>query len=79
MNLLKAILKWMDPRPTRVEKIVKECGCCCFCPKCAEPLNDKSFVSDKELVTYKCSECGVVSKWSFDIAPVPILISEEVE
>ncbi|WP_442637772.1 hypothetical protein [Rossellomorea marisflavi] len=46
----------------------------CYCPKCNnELISSNSFVSDEELVTYKCSECSHVTKWLFD-APVPLLI-----
>jgi len=48
----------------------------CFCPKCRnELISSGSFVSDKELVTYKCVICEEVSMWYFD-APVPLLIKE---
>lgn len=49
----------------------------CYCPECNnELISSGSFVSDEELVTYKCTECGNESKWYFD-APVPILIEGE--
>ena len=50
----------------------------CYCPKCNDELiSNSSFVSDEELVTYKCSNCTHVSKWLFD-APIPILIEDKV-
>jgi len=49
-----------------------------YCPLCFnELISSDSFVSDEEFVTYKCSKCLLVSRWNFDIAPVPILIKEE--
>jgi transposase-like protein len=46
----------------------------CYCPQCRNELvGSNSFASDKELVVYKCTNCGHESKWLFD-APVPILI-----
>ena len=52
----------------------REQRCFCYCPKCNnELISSNSFVSDEEFVTYKCVECGEVSKWIFDV-PTPILI-----
>lgn len=49
----------------------------CFCPGCDnELISSGSFVSDEEYAVYQCSECGDVSKWHFDIAPVPVLIEK---
>jgi len=49
----------------------------CYCPLCFnELISSNSFVSDEEFVTYKCSKCGLVSRWDFGIAPVPILIKK---
>lgn len=46
----------------------------CYCPVCKnELISSDSFVSDKEVVTYKCTKCGIVSEWDFD-APAPILL-----
>ena len=48
-------------------------GTFCYCPRCKnELIHSGSFVSDKELVTYKCSLCDTVTEWLFD-APAPIL------
>lgn len=46
--------------------------CYCYCTCENELISSGSFVSDEELVTYKCVKCGEVSKWYFD-APAPIL------
>ena len=47
----------------------------CYCPLCFnELISSDSFVSDEDVVTYKCSKCGLVSRWDFGIAPVPVLI-----
>lgn len=46
----------------------------CYCPTCGnELISSKSFVSDEELVTYKCTNCKCITKWLFD-APAPILL-----
>lgn len=46
----------------------------CYCPDCkTELISSGSFVSDEEVVTYKCTNCGAISKWDFD-APSPILL-----
>ena len=47
----------------------------CYCPLCFnELISSDSFVSDEEFVTYKCSKCGLVSRWDFDSAPFQVLI-----
>lgn len=51
--------------------------CSCYCPECRnELIGSNSFVSDEEYVTYKCSECGYISCWNFDM-PVPVLLRRE--
>lgn len=46
----------------------------CYCPKCNNELcSSGSFIKDTDFVYYKCSECGLGTKWLFD-APAPILI-----
>jgi hypothetical protein len=59
----------------REEKILKECGCVCFCSECNEPLNDQAecWEDDEGLVYYKC-QCGHKSRWLFDV-PCPILLT----
>lgn len=45
----------------------------CYCPNCNyELIGNKCFVSDYNLVTYKCKQCECISMWQFD-TPVPIL------
>lgn len=47
----------------------------CYCPNCKnELISSDSFISDEDVVTYKCVKCGIVSEWNFDAAPAPILI-----
>lgn len=49
----------------------------CYCPNCkTELISSNSFISDEEVVTYKCVKCGVISEWDFD-APSPILLKNE--
>jgi transcription elongation factor Elf1 len=51
----------------------------CHCPKCSnELISSGSFISDEDIVTYKCTECNEISMWNFDIAPVPILLELEL-
>ena len=57
----------------RTKKNKPEQGTFCYCPRCkTELISSGSFVSDEELVTYKCSLCDTVTEWLFD-APAPIL------
>jgi len=60
-------------RKKREDKVLKDCGCSCKCPKCGDILNDQAECTDTDLVRYIC-ECGHKSEWNFDIAPVPVLM-----
>jgi len=65
---------------TRVEKILEECGCCCYCPGCKEPLNDTSkceAMKEYGMYRYTCAACSETSVFHFGIAPVPIWLEEE--
>lgn len=42
----------------------------CWCD-CGNELCSTSFVSDTDIVLYKCTRCGKESRWLFD-APCPI-------
>ena len=45
-----------------------------YCPNCNnELIRNGNLIKDTDLVYYKCSKCGVNSKWLFD-APTPILM-----
>ena len=45
----------------RTKKNKPEQGTFCYCPRCkTELISSGSFVSDEELVTYKCSLCDTV-------------------
>jgi len=70
INAIKAFLL-----KKRIERIERKCGCVCFCPECKEPLNDQADCTDTDFVRYHCNECETDSKWTFDAAPVPLLIS----
>ena len=49
----------------------------CYCPLCGnELISSDSFVSDEDVVTYKCTKCLLVSRWDFDSAPVPVLVKD---
>lgn len=60
----------------REQKIVKECGCVCYCSNCDEPLNDtSSCITVREAVyTYTCSNCKIETTFDFGLAPVPIRV-----
>lgn len=52
----------------------------CYCSKCKnELISSGSFISDSydehetNHVIYKCTQCGAVSDFNFDIAPFPVL------
>lgn len=48
----------------------------CYCPSCKVDLcSNDSFVSDTEDtgVIYRCTGCGHVSVWDFDLFPVPVV------
>ena len=61
-------------REKRVKKVLNDCGCVCFCKSCNDILNDQAkCVEESGIVIYTCS-CGAVTKFNFDIAPVPIMV-----
>jgi len=61
----------------RVRRVSYLCGCCCYCPKCDDILNDQAKVDVVKThgIVYTCS-CGHTSHWRFDLAPVPLLVDE---
>lgn len=67
-------------KPTREEKILDECGCVCYCPKCKDALNDQASCSvlGDGSYEYICS-CSHRSVFNFDIAPVPILVEGDIK
>ena len=75
MNI-KTILRLFKKEETREDKILKSCGCVCYCIDCNEPLNDDSHCETLEdgLYEYTCVKCNIKSKFHFGIAPVPIYI-----
>lgn len=57
------------------KKEVNQQSTFCYCPNCTnELIGSNSFVSEEELVTYKCTTCSTESKWLFGGAPAPLLI-----
>lgn len=61
-------------RRWRERRILRECGCICYCSHCREPLNDQAdcrTCANGDYM-YHC-KCGFVSTWDFDSAPVPLL------
>lgn len=69
MNLWRRFKAWRRER-----QIMDACNCICFCPKCKDPLNDQAtwLAWSDGSGTYSCRKCGYVSRWNFNIAPVPI-------
>ena len=70
--LYNAIFK----QETRVEKIIKTCGNCCYCVNCDEPLNDTAncIMIEGGVYEYTCANCNERSTFNFYLAPVPILV-----
>ena len=62
----------------REKRVLKSCGCICYCPSCHDILNDQADCEDTDNVYYVCDICGEKSVWSFDIAPVPILLEKGI-
>ena len=78
------IISFMEKRKARKQserrekEVLKDCGCICYCPECRDILNDQAECVDSyedEKVYYKCS-CGADSTWTFDAAPIPLLLSK---
>lgn len=64
----------------RQRQVMQQCGCVVRCPGCHDILNDQADCDDDpdaQQVHYLCG-CGVRSRWTFDAAPVPLLLSWEV-
>lgn len=73
------ILNWfgiLNKYQRREQKVIKTCGCICYCPSCKDILNDQADCTDTDYVRYKCNTCGHNSVFSFDIGPCPILMKE---
>ena len=64
----------------RERKVLNECGCICYCPRCKDVLNDQAACGEttRGTVFYFCNSCGCLSEWSFDIAPCPLLLTHNV-
>lgn len=61
---------------SRENTVLDACGCICICPKCNNILNDQAtwkYLDNEGLGEYNC-KCGYISRWDFDMAPVPILM-----
>ena len=66
----------------REEKVLKNCGCACYCPKCKDILNDQAKCEkiekdDNLWIYYTCNSCGNKSKWNFDILPLPLCLDTQ--
>lgn len=46
----------------------------CWCD-CGNELCSTSFLDDTDVVRYKCSKCGLITRWNFD-APIPFKIKD---
>lgn len=71
--LRRLVVRWREKR--RERQVIEKCGCVCYCPKCKDILNDQADCTDTDLVYYHCNTCGEDSRWTFDAAPCPILLS----
>jgi hypothetical protein len=60
----------------RCREPVKGGWFCCYCPECGNglPFTD-SFLSDTDLVRYRCSWCGRETGWYFD-CPGPFVVED---
>ena len=57
-----------------------EQGTFVWCDCGNELISTNSFVSDTDLVRYKCSKCGVESGWNFDcLAPFRVYPTQEIK
>ena len=78
-NWSEVTLEWGLRKPTRVEKIIQECGCVCYCPRCRNPLNDTSemeAVDERGVYEYTCADCGEKSRFNFFVYGLPVLEEE---
>ena len=67
LDLIIKVKRWWKQKPKQYTF--------CYCVVCKNELcSTESFVSDTEVVRFKCSRCGSISDWDFDVAPFPILI-----
>lgn len=75
---IRESLNPIDEYEVRKKNVIQTCGCVCFCPSCNDILNDQADYSELEngAGKYVCNNCGNISIWEFDIAPVPICIDE---
>lgn len=78
------MIRWLrrlfESRESREERVLRLCGCVCWCPGCGDILNDRAEVHhcpNEGLVCY-CCECGCVSEWDFN-PPAPILVRPRPE
>ena len=84
MNMNKAKLAekanqkyWQSVEKARTKRdniLLKLGNSCLYCTCGNELTTTDSFINDEgtggdNIVTYKCSHCGVESKWNFDLAP----------
>jgi len=69
------VAKWK--RNAREQRIIKNCNCICWCPRCGDPLNDQATMTKAgtfdNLVVYVCGVCKRESRWDFN-HPVPICL-----
>ena len=68
--------RWQRRR--REQRILRQCGCIAYCPRCREPLNDQASWFDPDNDghgCYQCSACNRISEWHFGIAPWPVCLS----
>jgi hypothetical protein len=82
MNLSKYLnyfFKPKDDKKNRLEIVLQQCGCVCYCPNCNDILNDQNNCIKVEdgVYRYTCTVCTNKSIWNFYIAPIPLCIIEK--
>ena len=76
VTLHRLVGRWQRRR--REQRILRQCGCIAYCPRCREPLNDQALWFDPDSDghgCYQCSACDRISEWHFGIAPGPVCLS----
>lgn len=66
--MIKRFLNWLfGLGETRENKVLRTCGCICYCPQCRDILNDQAECrcTGRSSYVYECKSCGHVSHWDF--------------
>lgn len=69
MGLFERFRRWRRER-----RLLRICGCICYCPSCREPLNDQECADLGDgRYRYTC-RCGSSCTFDFAIAPAPVRV-----